>query len=116
MYTLGVIDMLTPQQETGGLTIAGTGTMESDGTVGAIGGIHQKMIGAKHDGATWVLAPASNCDEVVGHVPAGMRDVAVSTLDEAYQALVAIGEGKTDGLQQCTTQIYEQATASQSAS
>ncbi len=116
MYTLGVIDMLTPQQETGGLTIAGTGTMESDGTVGAIGGIRQKIIGAKHDGATWFLAPASNCDEVVGHVPAGMRDVAVSTLDEAYQALVAIGEGKTDGLPQCTTQIYQQATASQSAS
>ena len=116
MYTLGVIDMLTPQQETGGLTIAGTGTMESDGTVGAIGGIRQKMIGAKHDGATWFLAPASNCDEVAGHVPAGMRDVAVSTLDEAYQALVAIGEGRTDRLQLCTTQIYEQATASQSAS
>lgn len=116
MYTLGIIDMLTPRQETGGLTIAGTGTMESDGTVGAIGGIRQKMIGARRDGAEWFLAPASNCDEVVGHVPEGMRDVAVSTLDEAYRALVAIGEGDTDGLQQCTTEVYEQATASQSAS
>ncbi|MDD6461682.1 MAG: Lon protease [Bifidobacteriaceae bacterium] len=116
MYTLGIIDKLTPQSESGGLTIAGTGTMESDGTVGAIGGIRQKMIGAKRDGATWFLAPATNCDEVVGHVPDGMRDVAVANLDEAYQALVAIGSGDTDGLQQCTAQIYEQATAAASAS
>ena len=60
------------------------------------------MQGAKRDGATWFLAPASNCDEVVGHVPSGLRDVKVSTLDEAYKALVAIGEGKGNSLPHCT--------------
>lgn len=76
--------------------------MAKDGKVGAIGGIRMKMLGAKRDGATWFLAPESNCDEVVGHVPEGLRDVKVSTLDEAYQALVAIGEGKGDALPQCS--------------
>lgn len=102
MYALGLIDKLTAANETGGATIAGTGTMDKSGKVGAIGGIRLKMIGAKRDGATWFLAPESNCDEVVGHVPDGLRDVKVATLDEAYQALVAIGEGKGDTLAHCT--------------
>ena len=102
MYTLGVIDKLTEQDESGGKTIAGTGTIDKDGNVGAIGGIRLKMIGAKRDGATWFLAPASNCDEVVGHVPEGLTDVKVSNIDEAYQALVAIGSGNTQGLEHCT--------------
>jgi PDZ domain-containing protein len=102
MYTLGTIDKLTEVNETGGKTIAGTGTMDSSGKVGAIGGIRLKLIAAKRDGATWFLAPSSNCDEVVGNVPNGLRDVSVSTLDEAYKALVAIGEGKADSLPHCT--------------
>lgn len=102
MYTLGLIDKLTPQDETGGRTIAGTGTIDAKGKVGEIGGIRLKMIGAKRDGATWFLAPKGNCDEVVGHVPAGMRDIAVSTIDEAYDAVVAIGKGKGASLPHCT--------------
>ena len=102
MYTLGTISKLTARDETGGKIIAGTGTMENGGKVGAIGGIRLKMLGAKRDGAAWFLAPASNCDEVVGHVPSGLRDVKVSTLDEAYQALVAIGQGKGEKLPHCT--------------
>lgn len=102
MYALGVIDKLTPEEETGGKVIAGTGTMNADGKVGEIGGIRLKMLGAKRDGATWFLAPAGNCDEVAGHVPDGLRDVRVSTLSEAYDALVAIGRGKGDDLPHCT--------------
>ncbi|WP_291526455.1 YlbL family protein [Bifidobacterium sp. UBA744] len=101
MYALGVIDRLTPDNETGGQIIAGTGTMNEDGSIGAIGGIQLKMQGAKRDGATWFLAPADNCSEVVGHVPNGMRDVRVSTLEEAYDALVAIGQGNGETLQHC---------------
>nr|WP_240541529.1 S16 family serine protease [Bifidobacterium callimiconis] len=102
MYTLGVIDKLTAANETGGKTIAGTGTIDDKGKVGAIGGIRLKMIGAKRDGATWFLAPKDNCDEVVGHVPDGIRDVQVDTLAEAYAALVKIGQGKGDSLPHCT--------------
>ena len=101
MYTLGLIDKLTPANESGGKTIAGTGTIDKDGRVGRIGGIALKMLGAKRDGATWFLAPASNCSDVAGRVPDGLRDVKVTTLDEAYQALVAIGKGQADDLPHC---------------
>lgn len=104
MYALGLIDKLTPQDETGGKVIAGTGTIDAKGKVGEIGGIRLKMLGAKRDGAAWFLAPKGNCDDVVGHVPEGLRDVAVSTLDEAYDALVAIGEGKGASLPHCTAE------------
>ncbi len=102
MYALGLIDELTPENESGGETIAGTGIINAKGKVGAIGGIRLKMLGAKRDGATWFLAPKSNCDEVVGHVPSGLRDVQVSNLNEAYDALVAIGEGRGDELPYCS--------------
>ena len=102
MYTLGIIDMLSPEDLTGGKTIAGTGTIDESNKIGAIGGIRLKMIGAKRDGATWFLAPESNCNEVVGHVPEGLRDVKVSTLDEAYTSLKAIGQGEGDTLPRCT--------------
>ena len=102
MYTLGIIDKLTASRETGGQVIAGTGTMNASGHVGSIGGIRLKMLGARRDGATWFLAPKSNCNEVVGHVPAGLRDVQVSTIDDAYKALVDIGQGKADALPHCS--------------
>ena len=75
MYTLGLIDKLTPESETGGRTIAGTGTIDAEGNVGAIGGVRLKMLGAKRDGATWFLAPEANAAEVAGNVPEGLRDV-----------------------------------------
>ncbi|NEG70615.1 Lon protease [Bifidobacterium sp. BRDM6] len=102
MYALGLVDMLTPAEETGGLTIAGTGTIDDDGNVGSIGGIALKMIGAKRDGATWFLAPAANCSSVVGNVPDGLNVVKVSTLSEAYAALVKIGEGEGSTLATCS--------------
>ena len=102
MYALGLVDKLTPENETNGVTVAGTGTIDKTGKVGAIGGIDLKMIGALQDGATWFLAPEENCDEVVGHVPNGLRDVKVSTLEEAYTALVKIGKGDADSLPHCT--------------
>ena len=63
MFSLGIYDLLTPGDLTGGKFIAGTGTITVDGKVGAIGGIQQKMSGAKEAGATVFLVPAGNCDE-----------------------------------------------------
>lgn len=103
MFALGIMDKLTPADEANGQVIAGTGTIDSVGRVGAIGGIQQKLAGAKRDGAAWFLAPDSNCDEVVGHVPDGLRVVKISTLHDAYEAVVAIGEGRADDLPTCTS-------------
>ncbi|WP_258726253.1 YlbL family protein [Cellulomonas sp. NS3] len=102
MFALGIIDRLTPEDEAQGAVIAGTGTMDASGEVGPIGGIQQKLGGAVRDGATWFLAPAGNCDEVVGHVPDGLRVVSVATLHDAREAVVAIGAGETDDLRACS--------------
>lgn len=102
MFALGIIDNLTPQDEANGHVIAGTGTIDVDGTVGPIGGIRQKLAGAKRDGAEWFLAPASNCDEVVGYIPRGLHVTKISTLAEARAAVEAIGAGDTDSLPTCS--------------
>jgi len=93
MFALGIVDKLTPGAMTGGEIIAGTGTIDSAGEVGAIGGVRQKLWGAEDAGADWFLAPASNCDEVTGHVPDGIAVFAVSTLDEAREIVETIGDG-----------------------
>jgi len=101
MFALGIMDKLTPEDEVNGKIIAGTGTMNTAGEVGAIGGIQQKLHGAQRDGAQYFLAPKSNCDEVIGNVPDGLQVVAVSTLDQAWDAVKAIGADKAAGLPTC---------------
>ena len=102
MFSLAIFDKLTPGALTGGAKIAGTGTIAGDGAVGPIGGIQQKLYGARNGGARWFLAPASNCNEVVGHVPDGLKVVKVSTFSEARSAVEAIAARKGDALPACT--------------
>jgi len=102
MFALGIIDTLTPGDLTGGKDIAGTGTIDADGTVGPIGGIRQKLVGARRAGADFFLAPADNCNEVVGHVPDGLHVVKVGTLDQARTDVEAIAQGDTAGLAGCS--------------
>lgn len=97
MFALGIVDELTPGAMTGGEIIAGTGTIDAPGAVGPIGGIRQKLWGAKDAGATVFLAPESNCDEVVGNVPDGLDVFAVETLDQARAIVEAAGEGADMG-------------------
>jgi PDZ domain-containing protein len=80
MFALGIIDKITPDNLTGGRFIAGTGEIEANGAVDPIGGIQQKMVGARQAGATVFLAPADNCPDTAGSVPAGLRVVKVYTL------------------------------------
>jgi PDZ domain-containing protein len=104
MFSLGIIDTVTPGDLTGGKHIAGTGTISPDGVVGPIGGIGQKMQGARSGGATLFLAPAANCGEVAGHVPDGLQVVKVENLAEARDAVERAGSGQdTSGLPACTT-------------
>jgi PDZ domain-containing protein len=87
MFSLGMIDMLTPGELNGGRHVAGTGTIDPEGNVGPIGGIRQKLVGAKRAGAELFLAPQSNCDEVEGSIPDGLTVIPVSTLGEARDTL-----------------------------
>ncbi|MHA7241103.1 YlbL family protein [Arthrobacter sp. TMS1-12-1] len=102
MFALGIIDTLTEGDLTGGRHFAGTGTIDSSGAVGPIGGIAQKLVGARSGGADFFLAPAANCDEVVGNIPDGLTVVSVRTLDDAADAVEILGAGgDASGLPAC---------------
>lgn len=92
MFALGIIDTLTEGELNGGENVAGTGTIDAAGTVGPIGGIRQKLYGARDAGAEYFLAPEANCDEVVGHVPDGLQVIRTATLDESLAALEVIAD------------------------
>jgi PDZ domain-containing protein len=94
MFALGIIDKLTNDNLTGGKFIAGTGEITPGGQVQPIGGIQQKMAGARDAGATIFLAPAGNCSDTAGAVPGGLRVVRVSTLAGAVQDLQDIKAGR----------------------
>jgi PDZ domain-containing protein len=92
-FTLGIVDQLTPGELTGGKTVAVTGTIDGFGQVGPIGGIQQKIAGAKRAGATVFLAPAGECADARSVAPSSMTLVKVNTLKDALDALAAIDSG-----------------------
>ncbi|MFD0683067.1 YlbL family protein [Actinomadura fibrosa] len=96
MFSLAIVDKLTPGAITGGKFIAGTGTITPEGKVGPIGGIQQKMIAARRAGATVFLTPADNCSDAVKARPDGLRLVRADTLHGAVQSLNALTSGKGD--------------------
>jgi Lon-like protease len=93
MFALGIIDKLSPSSLTGGRFIAGTGEISPTGAVEPIGGIQQKMAGARSAGATIFLTPAANCGNTAGAVPSGLQLVKVSTLANAISELRAVEHG-----------------------
>src|SRR5262245_59820598 len=95
MFSLGIIDKLTKLDLTAGRFIAGTGEITARGQVQPIGGIQQKMVGARNAGATIFLTPAANCADAKGAVPSGLKVVKVSTLSQAVSDLEALKAGKT---------------------
>lgn len=94
MFALAIVDKLTPEDLTGGGHVAGTGTIDPAGSVGAIGGIRQKLAGARGAGATLFLLPQVHCEEAAGYVPEGLSAVPVSTLQDALDALAAWRAGE----------------------
>lgn len=103
MFALAIHDVLTPGELTGGKSVAGTGTINDGGVVGPIGGIQQKMAGARAAGAEYFLAPAGNCDDVTGHVPEGLTVLEVADFEAALTAVEAAATGDVAGLPSCGT-------------
>jgi Lon-like protease len=87
MFSLAIVDKLTPGALTAGQHIAGTGTIGIDGRVGPIGGIGQKIAGAEDAGASVFLVPARNCGEAVHAATDDIDLVRVRTLSSAVDAL-----------------------------
>jgi len=98
LFTLGIIDKLDGNggggDLTGGRDIAGTGTIDDDGTVGAVGGVALKTQAARRDGATVFLVPKAECSDAKSELPKGLRLIPVTTLKGAVTALTSLETGK----------------------
>lgn len=102
MFSLAIYDLLTPGKLTGGRYIAGTGTIDPSGLVGAIGGIEQKLVGAHANGATVFLVPAADCADAVGSDLADdIELIEVVTIDDAVEALEALASGDGASVPRC---------------
>lgn len=86
MFTLTVYNTLTANDLTGGRKIAGTGTINLDGTVGPIGGVKQKIFAAEAVGATYFLCPAENYTDAVS-VARSIKVVKIATVGQAIDFL-----------------------------
>ncbi|UGY91669.1 S16 family serine protease [Streptomyces gobiensis] len=97
LFALGIVDKVAGDGPggglTGGRTIAGTGTINADGEVGAVGGVPLKTQAAKRDGATVFLVPRAECAAARAELPEGLRLVPVSTLSGAVEALKSLQNG-----------------------
>ncbi|AMW10774.1 hypothetical protein A4E84_15420 [Streptomyces qaidamensis] len=98
LFSLGIIDKLdgdgTGGDLTGGRVIAGTGTIDAAGRVGAVGGVALKTQAAKRDGATVFLVPKAECGDARANLPKGLRLIPVTTLKSTVSSLVALETGK----------------------
>ncbi|MEV0277164.1 S16 family serine protease [Streptomyces sp. NPDC050610] len=99
LFTLGIIDKIDGDgrggELTGGRTIAGTGTIDPDGTVGPVGGVQLKTQAAKRDGATVFLVPKGECKEAEAVRPDGLQLIPVTTLKDSVSSLQALASGRS---------------------
>ena len=93
MFSLGILDALSEGSMADDHHVSGTGTINSAGEVGPIGGVGLKMIAAKNSGADLFLVPEGNCEEAIGQIPEGLSVVTVRDLNEALDAVQALREG-----------------------
>jgi PDZ domain-containing protein len=95
-FTLGLLDLLTPGELTGGVPVAATGEIRSDGSVGPVGGTGQKAAAVRSAGAEVFLVPSADYQAALDHA-GDVEVVKVDTLDDALEALADLG-GNADDL------------------
>jgi len=89
-FAIGIIELLTSENILQGKSVAVTGTIDSAGKVGSIGGVAEKILAAKKAGATLILIPEANCQDLAPNlatIPSEIKVAAVSSLEEAMAAL-----------------------------
>lgn len=102
MIALSVYDRLTPGALTGGRDVAGTGTISASGQVGPIGGVRQKIVGARDSGATLFLVPPANCEQATPAPVDGIRLVRAGTLASAIRSVRAYARDPAAPLPSCS--------------
>jgi PDZ domain-containing protein len=85
MFALQIYRTLHPLARSAHLSVAGTGTIAYDGSVGPIEGARQKVAAAKAAGATLFFVPKENYAEIAG--TAGIRIVPVANFQDALKTL-----------------------------
>jgi PDZ domain-containing protein len=90
-FTLGVIDQLSAGDLTGGRTIAATGTIEPDGSVGDVGGVVQKTAAVRQAGAVAFLVPPGEYADALKHAGPKLKVMKVTSLEQALNALKGLG-------------------------
>jgi PDZ domain-containing protein len=90
-FTLEVLDVLTDGELTGGHTVAATGTIELDGSVGEVGGVAQKTIAVKRAGAELFLVPSGEYEAAKRFAGDDLRIEVADSLDQALQILATLG-------------------------
>jgi PDZ domain-containing protein len=85
-FAIAIVAKIKAPSLIDGRKIAVTGTINETGTVGAIGGIDQKLIGASVKGAKVILIPAGNCSDIT-RKPAHLQIVPIHSLNEAIHFL-----------------------------
>jgi PDZ domain-containing protein len=76
----------------GGLEVAATGELDLDGDVLPVGGVKQKVIGARRSGADIFLVPAGDNAETARRHAGDLRVVPVESFRQALQALATVGK------------------------
>jgi PDZ domain-containing protein len=87
MMALNVYNKLSETDITNSTVIAGTGTIEIDGSVGPVGGVKQKVIAAKRAGATLILVPTANYEDAKSYKDDETSIVAVESFKNALQVI-----------------------------
>lgn len=90
-FTLGLLDVLTPGELTGGRQIAATGAISSDGRVGPVGGVTKKAVAASRAGLELFVVPAGQGDEARAGASGRLEIVEAGHVADAVEALVARG-------------------------
>ena len=80
MMALNVYNLLTEDDITNGKKIAGTGTIEIDGSIGPVGGVKQKVIAAKRANAGLILVPIANYEDCLLYTSPSPRDLSTSRM------------------------------------
>ena len=87
MMALNVYKKLIESDITNNTVMAGTGTIEIDGSVGPIGGVKQKVIAAKRAGATLILVPTANYEDAKIFKDNETSIIAVETFENALEVI-----------------------------
>ena len=90
-FTLGIIDELSSGDLTGGKTVAATGVINLNGTVGDVGGVAQKTVAVRQAGASVFLVPTKEYRAAESKAGPHLRVVAVANVTQALSVLERLG-------------------------